>query len=73
MDYHKFKTLMIKGRWLWKQRKDWDVGPELAAILDKVCMGDRNMNYTLCEWWITAPNSDVYEWDVFSLWLEIGN
>lgn len=70
MDYDTFKKLAIKGRWLWRKHieEDDDYGDDISDILTKLCLGDRNMNYTLVMLWVCNNRSEIYKWSVDTLY-----
>lgn len=61
MTRQEFIQIAIHARWLWKQRNLMDIGPALCEDLDKLCMGDRNLNYSICQAWVISPDSDYYD------------
>lgn len=68
MNYHRFKTLAIRGRWLKKQGADIE---EIKQIIYTLGGSGGRGGLQLCEEWIMKPSSIVYCWTAYELYTTI--
>lgn len=71
MKYEIFEDLIITARMLHRRMREIgeDYGDALTSIASYLCMGDRNMRYSLIVLYIQDYTTDVYTWPIEDLYI----